>query len=427
MTFRRPRPRKPRQMKPAVVELSIESLGARGDGLASLDGNRVFVPFALPGERVRVEVAGASRDGVRARLLEVLGPSADRVAPTCRHFGDCGGCALQHLNADAMALWKRERVVAALSQRGLEGIDVGATLSVSPGTRRRAIFAYRRTGGGVLLGFNAAASGRIVDQQECPLLDSRLGRLVAPLRELLGAVTEPGDAGALVAIRLDDGVDLCIDLRTPPGLAVLDRLTAFGRDQGLARLSWRQDGVVLPVATYRQARLRIGDIEVAPPPNAFLQPSAEGEAAIAQRVLAVVGRRTPVADLFCGIGTFALRLVGRGAVYAADGDAALVSVLAATGRVETEVRDLFRRPLMGRELARFEAVVFDPPRAGAAEQATALAEGGPPVVVAVSCNPATFARDARLLVDGGYAPESVTPIDQFPWSPHVELVACFRR
>ena len=425
MTFRRSRSDSKRT--PETVEVPIDTLGARGDGIGTSGGRRIFVPYTLPGERVRAEVFRKTRDGIWARPLEILEPAAERVTPACRHFGDCGGCSLQHMDTVTCSAWKHERVVAALRQRGLQDAEVRATVSIPPGTRRRVVFAYKRTAKGTVLGFNTAASGRIVDQRECPLLESDLEALVGPLRGLLSEVCEPGDGGDIAALCLDGGIDLCIDLPAPPGLAALDRLTAFGRATGLVRLNWRHQGTVQPVAALKPVSLTIGDVVVSPPAGAFLQPSAEGEAALAARVLGEVGDCAPIGDLFCGIGTFALRLVGLGSVFAADGDEALVSALAATGKVETETRDLFRRPLMGKELARFAAVVFDPPRAGAAEQAAALAEAGPPAVVAVSCNPATFARDARILIDGGYQLTTVTPIDQFPWSAHVELVAAFRR
>lgn len=410
-----------------MIDTTVETVGAQGDGVASWNGQRLFLPFALAGERVRAEVLRRTGDGAQARVTEIVEASADRVQPDCRHFGDCGGCSLQHMDPAACAEWKRERVADALRRRGLGDVSVAPTVSIAPGTRRRAVFTYRVTVNGVVIGFNAPASRRIVDQTECPLLAPALADLVPALRDLLASLNISGASGDVWVTLLDSGLDVRLDLPVRPSLEMLERLTAFGRMHDLARLSWQQDGTSEPVAEFRPALLRIGGFEVSPPPGAFLQPSGEGEAAIAERVHAAVGDAFPVADLFCGIGTFALRLGGKGRIFGADGDPSLVAALAATGRVETEMRDLFRRPLAGSELAPFGAVVFDPPRAGAKVQAAALAEAGPPVVVAVSCNPATFARDARILVDGGYALAQVTPIDQFPWSPHVELTACFRR
>ena len=413
-------------LAPRTVEVAVDEIGVRGDGVAMWQGRRLFVPFALPGERVTAEIVAESGDGVQARLLDVQSPAADRVAPACRHFGDCGGCTLQHLAPPAAAAWKRGRILAALGQRGVAA-TAEETVAIAPGSRRRAVFAYRMAGRTAVLGFNARASGRIVDQAECPLLDPRLAGLVAPLRTLLADVGAGGPGGDVAVTLTDAGADVVIDLPAAPDLGRFERLGAFGRERGLARLSWRCGGRTEPVATFREPVLTIGGATVTLPPGAFLQASAGGEAAIARVVESAVGAAFPVADLFCGVGTFALRLAARGAVHAIDGDAGLIAALERTRRVATAVRDLFRSPLAGDELGRFAAVVFDPPRAGARAQAEALAAGGPATVVAVSCNPATFARDALILTDGGYRLERLVPIDQFPWSAHVELVAVFHR
>lgn len=423
---RRPRVSRTRSVPRPPVEVDIIDVGVRGDGVAAWQGRRLFVPFALAGERVRAEIVGETGDGMQARLLDVLVPAAERVTPACSHFGECGGCSLQHMAPPALAVWKRRRVAAALGQRGVEA-KVAETVSIVPGSRRRAVFAYRVTGGGTVIGFNARASGRIVDQRQCPLLDPRLAGLVDPLRALVADIASPGATGDVAVTLSEGGADVCIDLAAPPSATAFERLGAFGRAHGLARLSWRQGGRIELAAEFRPPLLSMGGVAVALPPAAFLQASPEGEAAIAERVEAAVGDASPAADLFCGIGTFALRLAAKGDVHAFDGDAELIAALAHTRRVACAVRDLFRNPLAGPELARFRAVVFDPPRAGAKAQAEALAIGGPPVVVAVSCNPATFARDARILVDGGYCLESVIPVDQFPWSAHVEVVARFTR
>lgn len=422
----RPRTFRAHAVNRPPIEVDIADVGVRGDGVALWQGKRLFVPFALAGERVKAEIVGETGDGVQTRLIEILTPAEARVMPACRHFGECGGCSLQHLAPAALAAWKRERVVAALGQRGIEA-EVAETISIPPGSRRRAVFAYRRTAGGAVLGFNARASGRIVDQRQCPLLDPRLTGLAEPLRALIAEIAAPGATGDVAVTLTDGGADLCLDLAAPPSAAVFERLGVFGRAHNLARLSWRRAGRIELAAEFRAPFLSVGGIAVVPPSAAFLQASPDGEAAIAGCVEAAVGEAFPVADLFCGIGTFALRLAGKGAVQAFDGDADLIAALGRTRRVECAVRDLFRNPLGGPELKRFAAVVIDPPRAGAKAQAEALAIGGPPVVVVVSCNPATFARDARILLDGGYRAGPIVPIDQFPWSAHVEVVARFSR
>lgn len=425
MIRRRPKTsRKKRQTDP--IEVFIDTIGGRGDGVGEWNSRRVFVPFTLPGERVRVRVLRETGEGVFAEPIEILEPSSERVNPACTHFGECGGCSLQHLPGAASAEWKRERIADALARRGLNDIAIEPTVSIAPGTRRRAVFAYRVTRERTIVGFNARASNRIVDQAECPLLDQRISILVDPLRRVLQEFGSSGVGGDISVTLTDKGPDLCIDVSTPPDLAGLERLNVFGRDNDLARLSWRFENQAVPVAEYRPAVLAIGDGLVSPPPGAFLQPSREGEAAIAERVADIVGESSPVADLFCGLGTFALRLAAKATVHAVDADAGLVNAIRHS-HVTTETRDLFRNPMAERELARFAAVVIDPPRAGAKAQTQCLAENGPQIIAAVSCNPATFARDARILVDGGYRFDHVIPIDQFPWSAHVELVAGFRR
>jgi 23S rRNA (uracil1939-C5)-methyltransferase len=407
-------------------ELVIARLGAQGDGVAETADGPLYVPFALPGERVRVAVG----EGGRARLLEVLQPAADRVRAPCRHFGTCGGCALQHLDEGAMRAWKREQVRVAFAQRGMAA-DVAPTVAIAGG-RRRAVFAARRRGSGLVLGFHAARGHEIVGLAECPVL---VPEIVAALPALV-RIAEPSlprEAEArIIVLAADNGLDVAVE-DTPAGVAAeaRARLARAAAEAGVLRVSVGGE----PVYAAGVPLLRFGAALVEPPPGAFVQAVAEAEAAIAARVLGVLPKKAKrVADLFCGLGAFAFPLARRAEVLAVDGDGAAVAALAAAvrrtqgvKRIETRVRDLFREPLGRTELAGFDAVVLDPPRAGAAAQAARLAASKVPIVVAVSCNPATLARDARLLVDGGYCLASVTPIDQFRYSAHVEAVAVFRR
>lgn len=340
------------------------------------------------------------------------------------------------MRPEALAAWKRALVTQALSRRGF-GPDVTAavapTQSLPAGTRRRVTFAVKGQGSGAVLGFNARGSHAVVPIENCLLPTEPLRALVAPLRALIRTVPLPRKGGDLTVTITDTGADVLVDLGDEPDLETRRRLVAFGEDQGLARLSLRIDGGQPEPAVVRaMPEVRLGGHLVALPVGGFLQPSREGEAALVKRVLAAVetARNGPVADLFGGIGTFALPLHAAGRVtHLVEGDAAAVASVSALGLdgLTAEHRDLFEHPLERKALKRFAAVVFDPPRAGAQAQAAELAAHGPGVVVAVSCNPATFARDARLLVDGGYVMESVTPVDQFPWAAHVEVVAVFRR
>jgi len=412
----------------APVTVTAGPLGARGDVVAEGAGGRLYVPFALPGETVEVRPGASRGDGRGTDLLRVIDPSPDRVDPPCPHFGTCGGCALQHMAPVAEAAWKRDLVIAALGRRGLVDVPVAATVSVPPGTRRRATLTWRRTRSGLVLGFHERQSHQIVDIRACPVLHPELAALLPRLRAALLAVLAAGTSGDLQMQWTDSGADVRLDLPAAPDLTGRESLAALAETLDLGRLMLRVDGQDEPVAIRRPPVITFGGVTVALPPGAFLQPSQAGEDALRTLVLAALeGVAGPVADLFCGLGTFALPLAARHGVTAVDGDGPAVAALTATGKVRTLARDLFTDPLAGSDLAPFAAVVFDPPRAGAREQAEALATAGPDVVVAVSCAPASFARDARTLVDGGYMLEQVTPVDQFAWSAHVELVATFRR
>lgn len=415
----------------AVVDLTIRGVGARGDGLADHEGGTVYVPYTVSGDHVRVRLSAAANEGMRGEVLDVLAPGADRAEPRCGHFGTCGGCTLQHLDDGAYAAWKAGQVGAALARVGLGGVPVRPPVRTPPTSRRRARFAALRRGGRVWLGFNERMSRRLVDLGECPVLVPRLVELLAPLRSVLARVLAEGEACDAVATVMDGGVDLLLVGPRRLDRAAREALAAFAGAEGVARLSWQADdqGAREPVAHRAPVAVRVAGVPVVPPAGGFLQASVAGEAALQALVVEAVGAAPAVADLFAGIGTFSIPLARRGRVHAVEGDAAAVAALAAAAipHLTTERRDLFEAPLTAKELARFDAVVFDPPRAGAAAQAAALAGSRVPLVVGVSCNPATFARDARTLADGGYALVEASPVDQFLWSSHIELVGVFRR
>lgn len=413
----------------ATIDLTMDSLGARGDGIATHDGAKLFVPFTLPGERVRARLIGEDR----AAVLERLSDNPDRIAPECRHFGTCGGCALQHLNSSAYAEWKVAQLRAALAPRGLADIPLAPLVRVSPATRRRAEFAARRVKGHVALGFHARLSHDIVDMQECRVLDPVLVGLVAPLRDLMLGL--PSLAWAdIMATRTDSGLDLLFTLDAVPDRKSIAALIAFANARDLARVSWRKSASPEVIVERRKPQIRFGGIAVDLPAGAFLQAAPEAEMAIVDIVVRAVGKAKRVIDLYAGCGTLTFPLARGAHIHALEGQAELVAALDSAARsggigprVRAERRDLTRRPLLATELAEANAIVFDPPREGAREQADHLARSRVKTIVGVSCNPATFARDARLLVDAGYTLEQVTPIDQFLWTPHLELVGVFRR
>jgi 23S rRNA (uracil1939-C5)-methyltransferase len=418
----------------AEATLVVESIGARGDGIAMHEGRPVYLPLTAPGDHVRARLLGSRRQGWAGEVVELLAPG-ERATPVCAHFGSCGGCALQHLADAAYARAKEQQVASALRQHGVAAGAIAPLRRLAAGTRRRARFAiHHPRRGAPVIGFHERASERISDMHACAVLHPALLALVAPLRALAASLWPSGSSGAATATLADTGVDLLLDLAAPPDLSALERLAAFAEAQDLARLAWRAGDAALPVAIRRQPRVLFSGVAVELPIEAFLQASAEADRVLAQEVLAGLGGAEQVADLHAGLGTLTFALAERAIVHAVEGSrpalAALASAVARAGlhrRVTSERRDLETRPLAADELGRFEAVVFDPPRTGAAAQSAALAQSAVPRVIAVSCNPASFARDARLLVDGGYRLIRVQPIDQFIWSPHVELVAQFER
>lgn len=408
------------------VRLTIERLGRRGEGVSLSSGRQVYVPYALPGEIVLADV-----DGERGHLLDLLAARPDRLTPFCRYFGRCGGCAVQSLPAGPYAAWKRDLVVQALRQAGLEG-DVAPLVDAHGAGRRRAT-AHARAGSpgqSTQVGFMEARAHRIVDIEACPILEPAMASALSVARQLAVVLADTGKPLDILVTATESGLD--VDLRGlgPADDALTLRLVATARALDLARLS--NHGDILVEA--RVPRLTMGEAAVVLPPGAFLQATVLGESVLAERVLAGVGAARRVADLFCGIGTFALRLARSAAVEAWDSEpraiAALVRAAQSTPAlrpVAAIVRDLVHRPLRAEELASFDAIVFDPPRAGAAAQSAQIAASGVPTVLAVSCDPGTFARDAATLVGGGYRLDDVTPVDQFRHSAHVEIVAVFRR
>jgi 23S rRNA (uracil1939-C5)-methyltransferase len=401
----------------------IERLGHRGDGIAVGPEGPLYVPYVLPGETVEVEPVPEHPD--RRHMVRIEVASSERIAPICPHFGACGGCALQHWDASRYRAWKRELVVSALAQAGLDA-PVDDLVDAHGAGRRRAVFHARRGTHDVLeVGFAAYRAHHVVPIDRCPVLSPELAGAIEAawaIAELLRPARKPLDIQVTAS---NAGLDVDVRGSGPLSPALVSRLAGLAAAHRLARLTRHGELIAQRAAP----TLRMGRAQVVLPPGAFLQATAEGEAALARLVASHVGDAGVVADLFAGIGPFALRLAERARVSAVDADGAAIAALrqaaAAPGLkpIETQVRDLFRRPLAAAELARFDAVVFDPPRQGAEGQARTLADSTVPVVVAVSCNPVTFARDVRRLVDGGYRLAAATPIDQFRYSAHVEIVA----
>jgi 23S rRNA (uracil1939-C5)-methyltransferase len=351
------------------------------------------------------------------------------AAVICRHYGTCGGCSYQDMPLDAYRNLKRQTVLDALAREGLFDVDVGPVVEINPATRRRATFKASKSGGVTLLGFHAAESHIIVDMQECRVLTPALARLVPSLREMMAERLKEGQEAELYVIQTDNGVDIALK-GIHPNAAATTWAARWADKLRLTRVTVG-DQILVELAA---PILQFGHANVRLPPQTFVQPTREGEAVLQDLVLEGVGRAKTIADLFAGVGTFALRLAERARVQAVDSDGPALKALGDAARMAQGLkpvtvlkRDLFRVPLGAGELKPFDAVVLDPPRAGAEQQARELAPSKVPLVMYVSCNPQSFARDARLLVAGGYRLGAVTPVDQFVWSSHIELVACFSR
>jgi len=406
--------------------LSIVRLGHRGDGIADGDDGPIYVPYTLPGEGVAVEPWPGHPD--RRRLLRVEQASTERIDPLCPHFGICGGCALQHWAAERYRAWKRDLVTTSLAQAGLDA-NVDDLIDAHGEGRRRAVLHARRGTHGVLqVGFAALHAHHIVPIDRCPILSPGLAGAIETawdIAEELKGEAKPLD---IQVTATETGLDVDVRGSGPLSPQRSGTLARIAESRGLARLTRHGELIAQrakPVVTMGRARVSL-------PPGAFLQATREGEETLARLVTEHVGDAKHVADLFAGVGPFALRLAERARVIAADNEESAIAALrqaAASGLkpIDAQRRDLFRRPFLSKELARVDAVVFDPPRQGAEQQARELAASGVPLIVAVSCNHATFARDARILSAGGYRLTGVTPVDQFRYSAHVEIVARFVR
>ncbi|WP_242913596.1 class I SAM-dependent RNA methyltransferase [Brevundimonas pishanensis] len=410
--------------------LTIARMGHHGDGIAETPNGPVFVPGALPGEVVRGEV----KDG-RLDSFELVEASADRRPIFSHAYAECGVAPLQHWADGPYLEWKRDVVIHTLSREGLE-TEVEATVATPPASRRRiALHARRSPNGRVVLGFKARRSWRLVEITDCPVSDPALVAAFPALHKVADAfLTHPKSAPTLHATLTDTGLDVDVtgvEKRSggPSADQIAKAITAAA-EGGLARLSLDGDTLVME----RQPRVTFGRASVPIPAGGFLQASPAAEAAMAERVVAAVQGTKKVADLFCGAGTFTFPLAEVASVMAADSSASSIAALKAgfaTAKglkgIDAQARDLFRRPLSPYDLKGCEAIVLDPPRAGALEQTQQLPGTKAHTIVGVSCNPQTFARDARVLVDAGFRLEKVTPIDQFIWSTHIELVGVFRR
>ncbi|MBY5902363.1 class I SAM-dependent RNA methyltransferase [Rhizobium leguminosarum] len=411
--------------------VTIEKLGAQGDGIASSAGGPVYVPFSLPGETVAI-----ARVKSQGTIMSITTPSPDRQEPPCRHFGPdgvngtCGGCTLQHMADAPYRAFKRQLVIDALKSKGLTP-DVGEIVPARPGERRRVVFAARKTEKDMLVGFNQAESHHIVAIEECPISSAGIIARLPAIRAIAASLATSAEPFRVAVLETLSGLDISVDevkkLSDPQRRKAIE--TALGL-RGIARVSLNGEILVEP----SKPMVEFGGVQVSPPPGSFTQATKPAEEAMAELVIAHAGKAKRIADLFAGSGTFSLRLARIGRVHAVEAEAKALAALDHAARntqglkpVTVEKRDLFRRPLMTQEFKPYDAVVFDPPRAGAEFQCQELARSAVKKIVAVSCNPLTLARDLAILVEGGYRITQVTPIDQFLWTSHVEVVATLEK
>jgi 23S rRNA (uracil1939-C5)-methyltransferase len=410
--------------------LIITRVGGQGDGIAETPSGPVFAPLTLPGETVR----GAVRDG-RLEDVEILTASPERAPPVSPHYGDCGGCSLQHWATGPYLDWKREQVRLALARERIE-TEIEPTVALAPGTRRRvALHARRAPDGRAILGFKARKSWRLVEISACPVADPRLVAAIPALTKVADAFLEHHKSAPTLHVTWTlTGLDVDVTgvERRSGGLSRDAQMRAIeaANAADIARLSMAGDTLIMA----RQPLVQFGPATVPLPAGGFLQAAPPAEAAMVERAVAAVKGSKKIADLFCGAGTFTFPLATVAPVLAADASAPGIAALKAgigsakgLKPIEAHARDLFRRPLAPYDLRGCDAIVLDPPRAGALEQTQQVAQTKATTVVYVSCNPVTFARDARVLIDAGFTLERVTPVDQFLWSAHVELVGVFRR
>ncbi len=417
-----------------AITLEITAIGAGGDGIGTHEGKSVYVAKTAPGDVIEAQIEHSNADGHQARLLAISTLSPDRVAPPCPHFERCGGCALQHISESSYRNWTIEKVRTTLSRAGVDVQQWGEPIFLAPSTRRRTTLAVTRSKGTVILGYYENRRHHIVDILTCLILEPELSAKIQAMRPYIAELLPEGKTADLMIQKIGEAYDLILTgpwrMKGEFTLVQLEALAALSNDLNIARISVREKEFSTPdiVLSRSAVTKRFGAINVALPPGAFLQASTEAERTLVSIVQHHAKGFQHAADLFSGCGTFAGSLMESGRVHAVDNGKDAIAALAATKHktLTTECRDLFKEPLSSAELGKFDLVVMDPPRAGAMKQVENLAYLNVPKIIYVSCNPASFARDARILQDGGYVLSSLSIVDQFVWSAHAEIVGVFK-
>ncbi len=418
-----------------MLRLEIDHIGANGDGIALSDEQTYYVPFTAPGDIVIADPVGTKSSGIDANLSEIVTPSPQRSQPRCRHFGTCGGCSLQHIDDQHLATWKQNRIRTSLEKVGLSNIDIKPTRTSMPASRRRVEFVASKRKKGVMIGYHLKRSNQIFDLGECPVLAPELIKLIKPLRAMLPFVMARKSEVRLTLTSTTNGVDLLISGQILFDLAAREILANFGQEHTLCRISYydEKEHALEVIAAIKPPEIRVHQSSIIIPPGAFLQATEEGQETLISLILENLPSDLKVLDLFSGCGSFSLPVVHMAkSVHAFEGDEQLIDALRKAANKEmlpltAHHRDLFRNPMATSELNSFDAIIIDPPRAGAKAQMSDIANCSVETIVHISCNPSSFARDIRMLIDGGYSLETITPVDQFLWSSHVEIFSVLKK
>ena len=421
------------------IDVKIMALGSKGDGIAETDNGRLFIPFAVPGDRVRVRIEKNAARFCRGKITSVLDPAPQRLDAACEHFSDCGGCSVQQLSDIKYQSWKLQIVKEALSLRKIETPIIKALIPGHISGRRRIRFSARRLGSGTVIGFKRFRSNQIVDVKTCPVTVEKIYNLIPALRELLNGILQVKENAEVAITASDSGLDITLLIPKEPNLSYREIIANFAVKYDIARICWKNLydkslETAEPVIERRAVMVHFGKVLVKIPPDAFLQPTVSGEKILSDIVFNAVKESKKVIELFSGCGAFSLPLANRGIQISAfdlaeDHIFALLQAARDYGmgeRVTAETRDLYRRPLDKSEFDEVDAIILNPPRSGAISQIMHIAESRVPMVVYVSCNPNTFARDVYEMTEGGYKLQQLVPVDQFLWSHHIELVGVLK-
>ncbi|MCC3861314.1 23S rRNA (uracil(1939)-C(5))-methyltransferase RlmD [Pseudemcibacter aquimaris] len=415
-------------------KVTINEIGGRGDGLAEVDGKTIYIPYTVPGDVIDAKIQGS-----KGKLRHIHQKSTERAEPICKHFGKCGGCLLQHINADYYKNWKEGLIRTALAHQGSKDADI-APIKVSPmGSRRRTTFqAIGRGNGNIVFGYAEKGSHNLIDVFECPILAPELVALIGPIKKLISGILDKKEKMSVSLTLAENGIDMMLKGKGDPSLNLRMDLAEFAEKHDLARISWfdtkLKKGQYELLAERKKPYVTFEGNKVYFPSGSFLQATQQGQDALINAMLDGIGDASKVVDLFSGCGTFSIAAANSSNVHAVENNEEMLTALKLSAnqmtgikKVTTELRDLFKRPLLPHELNEFDAAIIDPPRAGAKHQMEEIIKSDIQKLVMISCNPITFSRDVQSLIDAGFEMGAVTPVDQFLYAPHLEIVSVFTR